>query len=334
MRHTLQRAAALAILAGSAFAMLGLGASEAEEGPFPGLPAPEQQELPLRHASWTGAANSSLADVERARQWMRTPLMTVAADFYQGRIEDFDATKYRQCTKAGANIYFVAQPGSAYNYGQTPDIVVRTVTFGAVPVEATVRLEQERSDGLPVPIKLETLTCARLLPFGTEVPDSPVKGRVSTRVMSVRVDGVSLPFRGECRTRESGALDLSGEGYLMGWDGTQNVPARVQPDLWNEGLFNLSPGGLLAGTVDVPPFSGCITTSGDDLSSLLTATVSGEGFPLRTYQGGVLGCTVPNPGGKNLPPAPGASTPESVPCRMDVLPPQVPPLPEIPTSGQ
>lgn len=334
MRHTLQRAAALAILAGTAFAMLGLGASEAEEGPYPGLPAPEQQELPLRHASWTGAANSSLADVERARQWLRTPLMTVAADFYQGRIEDFDATKYRQCTKAGANIYFVAQPGSAYNYGQTPDIVVRTVTFGAVPVEATVRLEQERADGLPVPIKLETLTCARLPPFGTEVPDSPVKGRVSTRVMSVRVDGVSLPFRGECRTRESGALDLSGEGYLMGWDGSQNVPARVQPDLWNEGLFNLSPGGLLAGTVDVPPFSGCVTTAGDDISSLLTATVSGEGFPLRTYQGGVLGCTVPNPGGKNLPPAPGASTPESVPCRMDVLPPQVPPLPEIPTSGR
>ncbi|MFJ2757564.1 hypothetical protein ACIO3S_18320 [Nocardioides sp. NPDC087217] len=334
MRHTLQRAAALAILAGSAFAMLGLGASEAEEGPYPGLPAPEQQELPLRHASWTGAANTSLADVERARQWMRTPLMTVAADFYQGRVEGFDATKYRQCTKAGANIYFVAQPGSAYNYGQTPDIVVRTVTFGAVPVEATVRLEQERADGLPVPIKLETLTCARLPPFGVEVPDSPVKGRVSTRVMSVRVDGVSLPFQGECRTRESGVLDLSGEGYLMGWDGSQNVPARVQPDLWNEGLFNLSPGGLLAGTVDVPPFSGCVTTSGDDLSSLLTATVSGEGFPLRTYQGGVLGCTVPNPGGKNLPPAPGASTPESVPCRMDVLPPQVPPLPEIPTSGQ
>lgn len=334
MRHTLQRAAALAILAGSAFAMLGLGASEAEEGPYPGLPAPEQQELPLRHASWTGAANSSLADVERARQWLRTPLMTVAADFYQGRIEDFDATKYRQCTKAGANIYFVAQPGSAYNYGQTPDIVVRTVTFGAVPVEATVRLEQERTDGLPVPIKLETLTCARLPPFGVEVPDSPVKGRVSTRVMSLRVDGVSLPFRGECRTREAGTLDLSGEGYLMGWDGSQNVPARVQPDLWNEGLFNLSPGGLLSGTVDVPPFSGCVTTAGDDLSSLLTATVSGEGLPLRTYQGGVLGCTVPNPGGKNLPPAPGASTPESVPCRMDVLPPQVPPLPEIPTSGQ
>ncbi|MFE6509900.1 hypothetical protein ACFVDI_23395 [Nocardioides sp. NPDC057767] len=334
MRHTLQRAAALAILAGSAFAMLGLGESEAEEGPYPGLPAPEQQELPLRHASWTGAANSSLADVERARQWLRTPLMTVAADFYQGRIGDFDATKYRQCTKAGANIYFVAQPGSAYNYGQTPDIVVRTVTFGAVPVEATVRLEQERTDGLPVPIKLETLTCARLPPFGVEVPDSPVKGRVSTRVMSLRVDGVSLPFRGECRTREAGTLDLSGEGYLMGWDGSQNVPARVQPDLWNEGLFNLSPGGLLSGTVDVPPFSGCVTTAGDDLSSLLTATVSGEGLPLRTYQGGVLGCTVPNPGGKNLPPAPGASTPESVPCRMDVLPPQVPPLPEIPTSGQ
>lgn len=334
MRHTLQRATALAILAGTACAVLGLGAGQADEGPYPGLPAPEQQELPLRHSSWTGAANTSLADVERARQWMRTPLMTVAADFYQGRIDNPDPSRYRLCVAAGANIYFVAQSGSPYNYGQTPDIAVRTVTFGAVPVEATVRLEQERSDNLPVPIEVKSTTCTRVPPFGTEVPDTPVNGRVYTRVTSLRVDGVSLPLQGVCRTRQSGALDLSGKGYVTGWDGSVNLPAKVQPALWNEGVFNLSPGGLLAGTVDVPPFEGCTTTGGDDVSRLLTAAVSGEGYPLRTYQGGVFGCTVPNPGGPNLPPAPGASTPEAVPCRTDVLPPQVPPLPEIPTSGQ
>ncbi|MEU6134161.1 hypothetical protein [Nocardioides sp. NPDC047086] len=333
MRHTLQRATALAVLAGSAFAAFGLGAGQADEGPYPGLPAAEQQELPLRHASWTGSASASLADVERARQWMRTPLMTAAADFYQGRVDVPDPVQYTQCTKAGANIYFVAQSGSDHNYGQTPEIVVRTVTFGAVPVEATVRLEQERSEGLPVPIKLETLSCA-LRSGRREVPDTPVQGRLSTRVMSLRVDGVSLPFRGECRTREPGDVRLTGKGYFYAWDGTQNVPAPVQPELWDNGLFNLSPGGLLAGTIDVPPFSGCVTTTGDDVSRLLTAAVSGEGYPLRTYQGGVLGCTVPNPGGPNLPPAPGASTPEAVPCRMDVLPPQVPSLPEIPTGDR
>lgn len=310
--------------------MLGIGSSRADEGPYPGLPAPEIHPPPVAHRTWGGAAMGSLAKAERARQWLRTPVMTSAFDFYLGVVENPDPSRYSRCSVAGANVYLVAESGAPHNYGISREMTVRTVAFGAIPVEATVRLEQRRAGDLPTPLNIETLSCVRT-GGGTEVPDNEINDKLYTRVTSLTVDGVSMRLADTCRTKEPGALQLRGNGYFFGWDGSQNVPPPTPP-LWDQGIFNLSTGGELTGTIDVPPFNGCATADGDDLSALLTAAVSGSDYALRTNQGSALSCTKPKPGGGNLPPGPGEATVESVPCNPGATGNLIPSSPEIPVD--
>ncbi|MFE7227518.1 hypothetical protein ACFU7D_22190 [Nocardioides sp. NPDC057577] len=336
MRRTTRRVTAAATLAVVAFTMLGIGSSRAVEGPYPGLPAPEVQPPPASHRTFGGAALASLAKAETAKQWLRTPVMVTAFDFYiSPTTASPDPARYRACSTGGGNVYLVAPSGSPHNYGISPDITVRTLAFGAIPVEATVRLEQRRADGLPVPLVGETTTCALNIPDGgRQALDTVIDDELHTRVTSLVVDGVRIRLGDTCRTAVPGAMHLRGKGYLAGWDGNQQVDPPKLP-LWDKGLFNLSTGGRLTGTIDVPRFGGCVTADGDDLSSLLTATVSGSAFPLSTNQGSAFGCTKPKPGGGTLPPGPGESTVESVPCNPgNAASPLIPPALEIPESDR
>lgn len=330
----MRRVTAAAVLAGVAFTMLGVGSSRAEDGgPYPGLPAPEVHPPPVAHRSWGGAAMASLANAEKAKQWLRTPVMTSAFDFYLGVVENPDPSRYARCIVAGANVYLVAEDGAPHNYGISREMKVRTLAFGAIPVEATLRLEQRRTGGLPKPIEIETLSCVRI-GGGLDVPDNTIDDALHTRITSLAVDGVSMRLADTCRTEAPGAMKVRGNGYFVGWDGSQNVPPPKQP-LWEAGVFNLSTGGELLGTIDVPPFAGCVTADGDDLSALLTATVSGSGYPLRTNQGSAFGCTKPDPAGGTLPPGPGEASIESVPCNPgSPTIPLLPPAFEIPAGDQ
>jgi hypothetical protein len=339
MRRTTRRVTGAAVLIGLTFAMLSVNGSRAEEGPYPGLPAPEVHPPPTAHRAYGGAAMASLAKAETAKQWLRTPVMVTAFDFYGNQtVESPDPASYTNCNMGGGNVYLVAPPDAPHNYGISPDITVRTVAFGAIPVEATVRLEQRRADGLPLPLVGETTTCMIVLPgggpSGRQVIDTVIDDEVHTRVVSLTVDGVPMRVGDTCRTTVPGALHLRGNGYFFGWDGSQNVPSPVLP-LWDRDLFNLSVGGQLTGTIDVPRFGGCDTADGDDLSALLTATVSGSAFPLTTRQGSAFSCTKANPAGGTLPPGPGESTIDSVPCRPgNEANPLIPPAFEIPESDR
>ncbi|SDK31510.1 hypothetical protein SAMN05428985_103540 [Nocardioides sp. YR527] len=262
--------------------------------------------------------------------------MTSAFDFYNGPADNPDPSRYRSCTLAGANVYLVAEVGAPHNYGISRELTVRTVAFGTIPVEATLRLEQVRDDdGLPRPINIETLTCNP--DGGTEVPDNEINTELYTRITSLVVDGVAMRLSDTCRTTVPGKMQLHGNGYWYGTVDGENVPPPPLP-YWKNHLFNLSTGGELNGTIDVPAFSGCVTADGDDLSALLTATVSGNDNPLRTNQGSAFSCTRKNPvaGGKNLPPGPGQATVESVPCNLGLDPanPLIPPVPEIPEGDR
>jgi len=305
-------------------AAMPMAASTADEGPYPGLPPAEPQTPPRMVVSWGGAAMNSIGDVQKARQWMRTPLMVSAFDLSGGGAPNPDPALYTGCSAITANVYFVAEPGAEHAYGLTPAFTVRTVAFGAIPVEATVRLEQRRTEAdLPVPLKVSTRTCARK-PSGIDVPDMHITDVLSTRVTRLVVDGVPVRLGDRCRTTQPGALSLFGRGY--------SLPPGPPHPFWESGYFNVSPGGLLTGTLDVPAFTGCVTEDGDDLSRLLTATVSGEDYPLRTFQGSAFGCSGNKlPNGKNGPPPPGASTVETAKCSTALN--QVPPLIDIPTVG-
>ncbi|MER6939604.1 hypothetical protein [Nocardioides sp. NPDC000441] len=320
------------MLAVVAFIMVGTGSSRADEGPYPGLPAPEVHPAPVVHRSWGGAAMGSAAKAETAQQWIRTPLMTSAFDFYSGVVDNPDPSRYIRCTVAGANVYLVAEAGAPHNYGISREVTIRTVAFGAIPVEARVRLEQTRDGGLPRPIEIENLTCT--VDGGAEVPDSEVDAELHTQITSLVVDGVAMRLSGTCRTTVPGKIQLHGNGYRYGVVDGVIVPQPPQP-FWENGHFNLSVGGELTGTIDVPPFDGCVTADGDDLSALLTATVSGSGYAIRTHQGGAFGCTKKNPAGGNLPPGPGEATVESVPCNPGTAAvPLIPPALEIPEGDR
>ncbi|MCL2542289.1 MAG: hypothetical protein FWE71_07515 [Nocardioidaceae bacterium] len=325
MRWTKARSATLTVLAVLTLVTLSSGSSRADDPPYPGLPPTEVPPPPLAHRSWGGTAFGATAYVQRARQWVRTPLMTAAFDINSGTVDpNPDPSHYNQCTVLNANSYLVAPAGGPHNYGASRDITVHTVAFGSIPVDATVQLEQARAAGLPVPIRLSTQVCSNTL-GAIEVPDNEFKFSLFTHVTALQVDGVPVNLGGGCRTRSPGTVDLHGKGYYQGWDGTKTVPAPATP-YWDNGHYNVSSGGLLTGTVDVPAFAGCTTADGDDLSRLLTATISGTGFPLQVIQGSAFACSV-----NNLPPKPGASTPESVPCNTNpaVLPAGgAPPIPQ------
>lgn len=302
----------LALLTVLTLTTLGAGSSQADDGPYPGLPPAEVPPPPLVHTSWGGTAFGALAYVRRARQWVRTPLVTAAFDLNQGIADpNPDPSRYQRCSVVNANSYLVAPAGASYNYGASRDVTVRTVAFGNIPVEATVRLEQTRVEGLPVPVKLHTQVCTNTI-GAIEVPDNEFKFSLFTHVVAVSVDGTPLRLDGACRTRTAGPVDLHGKGYYQGWDGTKNVPPPATP-YWESGHYNVASGGLLTGTMDVPAFAGCTTAEGDDLSRLLTATISGTGFPLQVIQGSAFACTT-----RILrAPPPGASTPEAAHCNTN-----------------
>lgn len=328
MRKSLRRLLAV-LLVGTALPMSALAASNADEGPYPGLP-------PLRHvdrevaSQWGSTVSGGIADARRARQWSRTPLMASAFNSVLRPMppEELDP-QFLGCSDAYAFIYFVAAPGAARHYGTTSEIAVRTVAFGSIPVEATVELEQRRDrDGRPLPISFHSPGCILREPGPhgmRHVLDTEISDRLFVRVTGVVVDGVPVRLSGGCRTAEAGELRLRGKGWwddeVLGQGGQVNI---VYP--WRTGNFSPVQGGLLTGTLDVPRFAGCTTADGDDLSRLLTATVAGPGNPVRLTTTGAFGCHGPTlPDGRFGPPAPGMGAKDLV------CPPNMPaPIPDFP----
>jgi hypothetical protein len=178
-----------------------------------------------------------------------------------------------------------------------PPLITRTVAFGSVPVEASVEILQPRdSEGLPVPLSIKQMNgtyCDGESPFPTrldishlypEVPGSndrylpaTVDGRVEVVIKSLAVDGVNLNLGKTCKTAEFGTLALSSrEWYPMDPENLQPGVAPTTANIMTTPYFAIAVGGVLNGTVNIPPFSGCLTNTGEDISALLTSAVSGE----------------------------------------------------------
>lgn len=335
-RRALSLLVLLAVVGG-----MGSGVVQADDGPYPGLP-PAEAGLPpgvpdgLTMASvWAGNAQGGVARANRIRQWMRVPMQIAATNVrLVAQPNPPDAPELASRVFTRNLLYFVSPAKASHAYGMTPEMPVRTVAFGAVPVEATIQLSQRRgADGQLVPIVVETTD--GLYRQGPHRPgerlysDTDVRDRFELRITSLKVDGVPIALRDACRTSMLASLTLHGEGA---WQGDPNL-VGARP--FESGHFIPANGGLLTGTIDVPSFSSCRSRSGDDLAPLLTATVSGAGNAIRV-QTGSPGCRTNVPGSGAMPPAPGATDPVSANC-PDNAPPKttsVPPLPEIPTTEE
>lgn len=290
----------------------------ASEAPYPGLPDDD--------GPWVGVAQGGITEAGKARQWASVPMQAVAVNNYTryeypyppddpyGRTSDL---VYQP------SLFFVPPPGSEFPYGMSPKFKVRTVAFGAIPVEATLQLIQRRSaDNLPIPI--EGHSSQTTYGVSTEQQrqvynDTQVEDVVTLRVTRLLVDGVDLNLGNRCQTAKPGALSLLGKGWRQGIDQVD----QARP--WETGNYAPGSGGLLVGKVDVPAFAGCLTGGGEDVSRLLTSAVSGPDNAVKVNVTGTY-CNRPVPPATSGtgPPQTGETTPEAAGCPADKVPPVIP----------
>ena len=201
--------------------------------------------------------STGLGSAAPAKQYYRVPLTTLMADVsYEG----IDAI---------ASVYAVSPPRAPHPYGYFPPITVRTLAFGMVPSEVTISIAQYRqstpdndpstpdpdgaaTENIPVPWQLK----GPAIEEGVHL----LTGDADLRITSLSLDGQRIDVGTKCRTSTPARVTLHGQpGYI--------------PNL----------GGRLAGSVDVPTFTGC-GTNGEDLSPLITSMVSGTGNTLEVMQ--------------------------------------------------
>jgi hypothetical protein len=309
------------VAAVAALALLpAFSASGAEDPEHPGLPAPENE------GTYSGARTVGRTAVERAAQWLRLPQLDLVA-FVDNADREVDSTCRRlypysqtQTWHASANLLSPDDAPDAYGHG--PEFTVRTVAFGAVPVEARLSIRQPRdSSGLPVPWTLDApikTYCPGLGPHAgpgqveARTVAATFEGSVRIEVESLRIDGIDVGLAGSCRTVSDAPLDLTSRDY---YTLDPHLRPGEQGADWNPSTtryFQGNNGGLLEGTLDIPRFTGC-TTGDDDLSPVLSGLVSSRDNPISVrvsglspacvpWESGVGTCTPPDE--MELPPAP------------------------------
>lgn len=142
--------------------------------------------------------------------------------------------------------------------GVMPPMTGQFLSFGFMPVEATMELSQVG----PMTVYTDGLA---IVPFTYTVR---VVSQLSARVTQVKINGVSLEVGQNCRTERPIDTVLSG--------GTPQYQ-------------NILNGGPLSGTIEIPPFSGCGVT--EDLDPLFTGTISGPNNYVKVKQGNICAPT-------------------------------------------
>jgi len=161
---------------------------------------------------------------------------------------------------------------------ELPPVTATFLGFRFVPVTATAILTQAGS------APLTTFIIDDQGPVAAPDNQAPYTAislaRVDLRLTDVRVNGVALDVGSSCQTEgplfTPGNREAPGELVLTG--GTN--PGDPVPS-----FGNAIAGGTVAGLADIPPFTRCVTPSGENLDALLTASVSGPGNYVRMVSG-------------------------------------------------
>lgn len=333
---------ALAAACAAASLLLLPTTSAAEPGPYPGIPYLEREagfppSTDRNIFAWLNAPYNGLASSVKAQQWARIPLGTLASNImlldcqgYEGGTGPCSTlapelvagiTEPYVTFSAFALSAFLVSPDGApepYGYGQV--IPVRTVAFGSIPVEIELQVSQTRdADNLPVPVSgvLSEYNATGGIEGGavTEIvlPQAQLSGSVAIHVVGLSIDGVDVSVSPACATPPTD-LVVSTKATRVPSDD----PFSYNPRESASG----TQGGGLAGTIDIPPFSGCTTSIGDDVSNILTATVSGPDNPVNLQYGGTYCFAEYTDEGIPKPTPPGADTPAEAGCAQYQLDPE------------
>ena len=266
--------------------------------PWPGLPATTWRSpfSPLLRSM--PAQGNGLSEVARARQWIRIPNQAAAALGAVGvtHLPAGDPQQRTSITETVGRVFLSSPAGARHGYGIGRPVTIHTVAFGAIPVRATLQLEQLRdAEGFPVPlISRDTKTG-----FDGEGArprfESEIAGKVRVRLVAMSVDGVDVGLD-HCVSPPIN-LELHANGYNQTdplHDPNVHTPGNDlfdpdSPPTFKKGTIEAANwmaslgeagsthGGMYPGNLDIPAFSDCATRSGEDLSPLLTAAVSGRG---------------------------------------------------------
>jgi hypothetical protein len=296
LSRSLRRLAGVALSAALLLGVGSVGSTAAERPDMPGLP------LDPQGGQLITPEQTIRTEAKTALQWARVPYVqsVASARFTKGR-EDLTCRylrPYQRIEDYSAQIFFVSPPGSDKPFGFSPDFTVRTVAFGSIPVEATLRVAQPRdAEDLPVPLtatQSAVYFCPGLgpnaAPGQVEVAniDTSAVGRAAVEVVKLVVDDVDLDLASTCRSSHTFELQLTAPDIFKfdpsvepGKNPLNPVAVSSPGFVMRTDHFTFTYGGLLTGDIDIPPFSGCRTRSGEDLSPLLSATVSGPGNPVQ-----------------------------------------------------
>lgn len=242
---------------------------------------------------WT---DPNCADIGASRGWV----LPTGFDFWQGQTGE---------------AWVESPPGSEMEFGTFPPVRVRSLGFGAVPVEATAHITQTVTDGLIDPLVYEWMSSSADLSAGTVIPGyeshgpspgspngvfafpSTISGSVQIRLSNVVVDGVAVEIGDTCQTPPT-PIRLGNE---PGWfDDAKQKTGEIEvgePGAWSGTASGVGV-AKIHGTLDIPGFKGC-KAGGEDLSPLVTGLVSGpDNYVVVTNATGVpLWCTdVTGPG--------------------------------------
>lgn len=261
------------------------GATNGADGPRPGLP---------RHTEpgggWTQVVQGGAAEAARAKQLIRVPMQVSTAYAWVDSVQGAPADPVHEYHTATNFVYLMAEADAPHTYGMTAPFSVKTVAFGNIPVVATLRLAQRRTaSDLPIPI-LFTAKDELMRTSGQVYHDVDLSDVLSVQVESIAVDGEDLNLRPGCTTTQPATIKLHGNGF-------HSSDAWVdQSQPWLSDVYVPGLGGRLSGTVDVPGFERCVTRSGEDISPLLTAAVSGPDNAVSLHVSRVfMECTPQHP---------------------------------------
>ena len=277
-----------------------LAASGAEDPDHPGLPEPPPR------ATVEGIVAQGTAQAARARQAIRLPRLDLVAHVPSQQTQKDPSCQsfppYDLIQDWHAYTYVASPEGAPEPYGYSPSFTVRALAFGSVPVEVRLHLEQTRdADGLPEAWELDVPNkqfCRGRGPHAgpnqseMHTPPAVFSGSVSVAVESVRVDGLDLEVASSCRTAEATSLRLSSRDLYSLDPDRRPGEGALDWDPNTTRFFRGPDGGLLEGTVDIPPFTGC-STPDDDLDALLTGLVSAKDNPISVRSGFLAAACLP-----------------------------------------
>lgn len=271
-RHALWAALVVTTLA------VGTPSSQAQDSypDYPGLPKPSGE----YGTTFNGTTQASLSYAAKAKQWLAPPavMMTFTTQPYLGsRVGDLQETTIK------AEAFMVSPNEAPEDYGYTESVVVRSVGFGLMPVEAVVRVSQRRKNGFPIPVRVDIKGVNKWVPGVAEMAsegysETKVVDAFNVEILSAKVDGQDLGLTPGCRTEKPAPVTMIGPAFEIPWP---NSSPNARNDWYRSHdpseYFSPLQGGELTGSMDIPAFTGCTTIHGDDLSALMTASASGPG---------------------------------------------------------